>query len=382
MYERIQGNDMYNGGNNVPFSAQAQFNNVFLADPQTSVLTGETFTVPILPANVVGLNRDEYRAPRTYQYSIGVQEALGAKAVLSVAYVGSQSRNQNQWRQINLPDASTLPGLVASGGAGYNQLVPFLGFREIRWAENVQESHYNGLQASIRGQVHPDLTLSAGYTLSKAIDPTGNGGSQNGYDLNNISNPYVGFKYDEGPSAFDRRHVAYASFIYDIPLLKNSPNRGLKAALGGWQVSSIVTVESGAPLNILMSGTNVASVIPNIQNRPDINGSIRYPKRVDQWFDTSVFSAPADGEWGNLPAHSVRGPGRQNWTLAVFKNFAFTETARLEFRAEAFNAWNHPQFLGNVQGGGISNQFGASNFGAVTGAYDPRTFQFGLKLFF
>lgn len=91
--------------------------------------------------------------------------------------------------------------------------------------------------------------------------------------------------------------------------------------------------------------------------------------------------------WANLfpVVHdALRGPGRDNWNLALFKSFLISEArgSRLEVRAESFNTWNHTQFEGNVQNGGISTNLGASNFGAVTSAFDPRVFQFGAKLLF
>ncbi len=92
------------------------------------------------------------------------------------------------------------------------------------------------------------------------------------------------------------------------------------------------------------------------------------------------------GTWavGQHARNSVRGPGRDNWNLSLYKNFLFSETrgSNLQFRAEFFNIWNHTQFQGDTQNGGISTNLGSNNFGAVTNAYDPRTIQLALKLFF
>ena len=107
-------------------------------------------------------------------------------------------------------------------------------------------SHNRGdrLQVDLTSHLR-DLTLRAYYTLSRAIDPT-NAGSGRG-DLGNVSNPHLGWKYDEGPSEFDRTHNGAVNFIYDIPFLRNSSNRLLKATVGGWGVSRIVTLTSGLP---------------------------------------------------------------------------------------------------------------------------------------
>jgi len=106
------------------------------------------------------------------------------------------------------------------------------------------------------------------------------------------------------------------------------------------------------------------------------------PKKI-QYIDPAAFALPALGAFGNLGRNALRGPGRDNWNLSLFKSFLFSETrgSRLEFRVETFNTWNHTQLRGDT-GGGISNNFGASNFGQFTSAFDPRILQLGLKLYF
>jgi hypothetical protein len=378
MYERIQGNDMYNAGPNIPFSTSVTFNNgVLLANPNTSVQTGNTLTAPITVADITGLDRKEYKLPVTYQYSVGVQQGFGAKSVLTVSYVGNQSRHQNDYRETNLPDQSLLPSIAAGTAGSYNTLVPFLGFHSIKQSETVQNGHYNSLQAEFRSQMTRDLSLQAAYTFSKAFDPaTGNNNVQ---DLNNVSNPYSS-TYDNGPSNLDRRHIAFVNFIYEIPFLKNSSSRLLKSTVGGWQVSGVVSLVSGNPINITEGGTanNITSVLPNSNNRPNVNGSVGTPHTVSSWFDASAFSPTAAGEFGDMPRNSVYGPGRQNWNIAFFKSFVFSESrgSRLELRAETFNTFNHTQFKD------VSNTFTNSNFGAVTTAHDPREIQLGVKVIF
>ena len=396
MYERIQGNDMYNAGPNIPFSTSVTFNNgVLLSNPNTSLSTGNTLTAPITVADITGLNRKQYKLPVTYQYSVGVQQGFGAKSVLSVSYVGNQSRHQNDYRETNLPNQSLLPSIAAGTAASYNTLVPFLGFHSIKQSETVQNGHYNSLQAEFRSQMTRDLSLQAAYTFSKAYDPaTGNNNVQ---DLNAVSNPYS-YTYDNGPSNLDRRHIAFVNFIYEIPFLKNSSSRLLKSTVGGWQVSGVVSIASGNPINITEGGitncaqipapssctgsligtANITSVLPNSNNRPNVNGSVGTPHTVSSWFDKSAFSPTAAGEFGDMPRNSVYGPGRQNWNIAFFKSFVFSETrgSRLELRAETFNTFNHTQFKD------VSNTFTNSNFGAVTTAHDPREIQLGVKVVF
>jgi outer membrane receptor protein involved in Fe transport len=376
MYERIQGNDMYNAGTNIPFSATASLNNVELSNPKINIQSGSALTgLPIVVPSITGLDKNNYKAPVTYQFSLGVQQALGSRSVLSVAYVGSQARHQNDYREIDLVNQSLLPGLVSNPGP-YNTLVSFPGFRSLKLSENEANSHYNSLQVDLHGNVRNDLTLQVGYTYSKSVDPS-TGGS--GLDLANVSNPYLGWKYDLGPSIYDRPNVAFVNFVYQVPFLKDSNNRLLKSTLGGWELSGIVTMESGIPINITQGGTNVCSLpIGTCTNRPDLTGAISYPHTVKQWFSTSAFAAPPQGTWGNLGYNAVRGPGRDNWNLSLFKKFLLSERrgSDLEFRADAFNAWNHTQFRN------VSNNDTASDFGQVTSAYDPRTFQLGAKIVF
>jgi len=392
MYERIQGNDMYNAATNPGFGYSLNTNYVSLSNPHNSI-TGAAISVPIVPASVTGINQS-YKVPTSYSYSAGVQQAIGKNAVLSVSYVGNQNRYQSYYQEINTPPAADLANLQAGSSATpFNGLVPYQGFAQIKQAFTGQNSHYNSLQSEVHGHVTHDLYVQGAFTLSRAIDPsTGNG---NGWDLDPVSNPYVGWKYDNGPSLFDRTAVAFVNFVYDIPFLKNSSDKLLRTTVGGWQFSGIVMMQSGAPYNLGINGTNVASVFPggDVANRPNITGSVSYPKTAVtssgrttgiQWINPAVYSSPAAGTWGNAGFDSVRGPGRDNWNLALFKRFIISESrgSEFQFRAESFNTWNHTQFGGAGQNGGFSGNFGAGNFGQVTGAFDPRVFQLGAKLIF
>jgi hypothetical protein len=310
-------------------------------------------------------------------------------------------RHESYWQELNIPAVSQLASLQSTGVGTdgvthFNGLVPYQGYNSIKQAFNGANSHYNSLQTEVHGRITHDLTLQAAYTLSRAIDPsTGQNGGNNGWDLSWVTNPYVGWRYDVGPSVLDRTNVFFVNFVYDIPFLKNSSNRLLRTAIGGWELSGIVTAESGAPLNLAINGHNVASIFPagDLSNRPDVTGAISYPKTPVisngvvtgiQWVDPAAFSAPAAGTWGNLGFDALRGPGRDNWNLALFKNFVISESrgSAFQFRAESFNTWNHTQFGGSGQNGGFSNNFGAGNFGQVTSAFDPRVFQLGAKLIF
>jgi hypothetical protein len=383
MYERIQGNDVYNGGSNVPFSAQVNFNNVSLSNPNTSLLTGQTLVSPITVGGLTTISQTDYKAPASYQFSIGVQRELARNSVLSISYVGNQNRHQNDYREINLPSPSQLPALI-NGTVSYNTVVPYLGFNSIRQSENAMNSHYNSMQVNFHSQISKDLNLQAVYTLSKAFDPLNQGGGAG--DLTNVSNPY-NRAYDNGPSPLDRRHVAIVNFIYQLPILRSKDtNAALRTALGGWEISGIGTMETGLPLNINQGGSQGSNGLQNSTNRPDVKGSISEPHTLQSWFDNApgtggckgAFCSPAVGAWGNFPARSIYGPGRNNWNLSLFKSFNFIESrgSRLELRMETFNTFNHTQYQN------VSTSFSDGRFGQVTSTYNPRNVQLGVKVMF
>jgi hypothetical protein len=375
MYERIQGNDVYNAGTNVPYSAQVSYNNVSFSNPNQSLLTGQTLVAPVTVSSITGLVSTDYKPPSSTQYSIGVQRELAPGQVVSFSYVGNAQRHQNDYRDINLPSQSVLPALI-QGTVNYNTVLPYLGFSGIKMSENAENGHYNSFQINYHGQIQRRLTLQAVYTLSKAWDPVNQGG--NAQDLETVSDPY-NRAYDNGPSPLDRRNIAIVNLIYQLPFFQGANTNSLvKATLGGWELSGIGTMESGLPLNINLGGAQGSNGLANATNRPNVNGSVSEPHSLTDWFNASDFSLPALGAWGNFPARTIYGPGRDNWNVSLFKAFTFSEARgyRLELRVETFNTFNHTQFQN------IDSTFTDSRFGQVTSTYNPRNIQLGVKLLF
>lgn len=378
MYERIQGNDVYNAGPNVPFSSSVTFNDVSLSNPGKSLITGATVPSPITVASITGLSYSDYKPPVSYQYSIGVEREIAPNSVLNISYVGNQNRHQNDYRNTNLPNQALLPSLINDGTKNpaynknlfYNTVVPYAGFGSIILAENPGNGHYNSLQVSLNSQIRKDLSMNVAYTLSRAIDPSTGG------DLYHVSDPY-NRAYDNGPSAFDRTNILVVNFIYDLPIFRHSQHQLLKSALGGWEVAAIGTMQSGLPIFITESGAQSNNGVPDATNRPNLTGNISYPGTVGSFF-AGDFSNPAYGQWGNLGKGAIRGPGRDNWNVSLFKSFMISEEHRrsFELRVETFNTWNHTEFRN------VGTSFGSSQFGQVTSTWDPRTFQLGAKLHF
>jgi hypothetical protein len=395
MYERVQGNDMYNAATNVPANASVNFNNVLLASPKTSAATGTTLTAPIVVASIQGIEADNYKLPSTTQYSAGIQHQITTGTIFDVSYVGTLLRHQSDDRDINLPQATAteslqqvLAGLIGSS-SNYNQTLPFKGFGGIKQFMNEANGEYNSIQAALHLNIHQDLQAQFGYTYSHAYDTAQSNG--NGLDLDNVSNPYAGWKFDWGPSMYDRHQVAFLEYEWSMPFFRHSTDLASKL-LGGWELAGSSSFEGGAPINVTLGGNQGSNGLQNGTNRPNLLGSVYYPKVRSsggmQWFspgfgvNNPTFGTPTPGAWGNLPFNALRGPGSQNWNMALHKIFRFTEHSNFELRAEAFNVFNHPQWIANGNQGGIGTSVNGGNFGLITSAADPREFQLAGKIHF
>ena len=135
-------------------------------------------------------------------------------------------------------------------------------------------------------------------------------------------------------------------YVWEMPLGKGKRylTRGGLAdwVLGGWQTNGILTIQSGLPFSPVL---NTSTTNTGTGSRPNYSGAkINYPHTLQQWFDPSVFSIPAPYTYGNAGRDILFGPGRVNWDMSLFKDFVIHEQTRFEFRAEAFNVFNHPQF--------------------------------------
>jgi hypothetical protein len=157
----------------------------------------------------------------------------------------------------------------------------------------------------------------------------------------------------------------------------------LNYLVGGWQFNSNTTIQSGLPFNVgYDSGANV-DVGPN---RPNVNGEVRIIGTREQWFDTTAFSNPGVGNWGNLRRNALRGPGYWRTDASLFKKFIFSESKELEFRIESVNVFNHVNLENpDTNIGNPANP--NANAGRITstayfGTDLQRNFQFALKLKF
>lgn len=352
---------------NPPFSASATVTNPVLGDPAAGI--PPTARAP-LGLRGTGL---PFKTPQSQQWNVGIQRQLYSRGAIDVSYVGS--RGDNLLRPIDVNQAQ--PADVVATGA-LNRARPYFGYAGITIIDTTAKSRYHGLLASFRHDAGRAGTLSLAYTLSRnQTDAT------NDRDVIDIpQNPLdPGAEYADART--DRRHIFNASYVYELPFFRGSANALLAAVLGGWQVSGITTVQSGAPVPRIVGPTsggtrgNRVNVIGDPQT-----GNLDWPR----WFDPAAFAPANVGEYGDSPRAPLRLPGRNQTDLAMSKNF-YAWGKRLQFRADAINAFNHTQFTtvnadcSGAPASATSCAFTGSTVGNITGARNPREFQFSLKLY-
>ncbi len=359
-HERIQGNDIYNIGPNPPFSFTASIFDTQLSNPGG----GAAARFP------GGLRTYDgtYKIPQVQNWNAGIQHRYAGGIVVQASYIGTAASYLQTVRNINQPMAESA-ALVRSGQAIVNQVRPYLGWDQIRVYENSTNSSYHSLQASVRTEDWHGLTLQTSYTLSKAMDYTS--GDVGGTKHQDSYNP----RAEYGPSNFDRRHILLFSYVYDLPTPAGWSG-ALKALLGDWTLSGISAFQTGTPLNITISGDphgigQCVGCRPNASGDPNLaSGQTR-----GRFFDIDAFSDVEPGVFGNSERNSVTRAGTNNFDISLFKNFPVSESVRAQFRAEAFNAFNHTQWTG------YRTTYGGSGFGSVTSARDARVFQLALKFY-
>ena len=356
-------------------------NNIFFSLPGLPLTLSNPFPsfFPFpLPDSALAIQRD-LRTGYMQHWNFNVERQIGAKSVLEVAYVGSKGTKLLTARDINQPQPSVLPpGLP---------IVPRPNpqFDDINLLESRANSNYNALQARFQQRLARGFSTLASYTWSKSIDDASNFFSSAG-DPNFPQNSY-NVAAERGRSNFDVRHRLSVSYSYALPFGKGRQyltNDGwLSTVVSGWETYGIVTVQSGRPFTVALlpeidnSGTGRSILGFGANDRPNLVGNPELSNpTTGQWFNTAAFAFPAPGTFGNAGRNILDGPGYQTVNVSLLKNTVLSERLTLQFRAEAFNLFNHPNF--NLP----DNFLGSPTFGLITSARDPRHIQFGLKLLF
>jgi hypothetical protein len=345
---------------NPPFQERLEVENTSLSNPGGG--TGRDFDLPI---NLSAIDPNQ-RTPYTEQWNINVQQLLGAATVLEVGYVGTRGRHMMRSRDIN---EGPLNADVPAGRISANALRPYQGWGQISWREQTYDSNYHGLQVGLDGRVKRNLNLRASYTLSRTRDNADNRGHIYGASAYNNLMPDLLV----GPASFDTPHRFVSSVIYRAPWLAERRDV-LGAVAGGWSISTIFTAETGYPFTPSI-GVDRAGLGAARDQRPVVVGDWRVSNpTADRWFNTDAFQMPEPGTLAATPRNFMRLPGRTTWDIMMAKTFPLAGAARLEVRAEAFNAFNTTQFSG--LGTNLSNV----NFGRAISAHPARRVQLGLRL--
>ncbi|MGI9165922.1 MAG: carboxypeptidase regulatory-like domain-containing protein [Pyrinomonadaceae bacterium] len=355
--------------------------NLFFPLPGLPLTLGNPFPAffPFpLPDSAQAIQRD-LRTPYMQHWNLNLQQQLGRSRVLEVGYVGSKGTKLLSARDLNQPQPSALP----PGLPFVPRPVPQ--FDEINTIESRASSNYHSLQGRLQQRLSAGLAMLTSYTWSKSIDDASNFFPSAG-DPNYPQNSYD-LRAERGRSNFDVAHRLSVSYVYDLPFGKGRAYLADEGAwstfLTGWQTSGIVTLQSGRPFTVALSreldnsGTGISALGFGANDRPNVVGNPALSGRSPEaWFNTSAFAFPPRGTFGNAGRNILDGPAYHNVNASLSKNTALSERFNLQFRAEVFNLFNHPNF--NLP----DNFLGSPTFGSITSARDPRHIQFGLKLLF
>jgi hypothetical protein len=233
---------------------------------------------------------------------------------------------------------------------------------------SVGNSSYNGLQVSANKRFHRGLTIMANYTWSKVLDIGSNDGDA-------PTNPY-NIRNDRGPANFNLPHKFVASFVWQIPG-QSLHSAWARHAFGGWELNGIFNIQSGNPYTVTSGVDNSQTAVnadrANLIGNPKISGDRIKQQQLKQWFNTAAFTVNPIGTFGNVGRNTMIGPNQENIDFGIIKTFTIKERFKAQFRAEAFNLFNHANF--NNPNANVS----AATFGTITGAGAPRVLQLAWK---
>ncbi len=365
----------------------------------TSALGSARGVLTQLGSRIEATTRDIV-APRTRQINVNIQRELPFSTLLEVAYVGTRGFNLHRneegglslnqlppelmslgsklTEQVDNPFYATAfaTGVLAGTKTSRAQLLrPYPQFTEIIPIYSVgASSFYNSLQVSANKRFSKGLQMQLAYTWAKNIDD-----GMSHQDSYNI-------RADRALSDIDVSHRAVIMGVYELPFGRGRHwgrdwSRLLDIAAGQWQVNGLVTLSAGTPIGI--SASNNAGIFNQAirANSNGKSGKLTGPvqERLSAYFDKSVYSQPAAFTFGNMGPRlpDIRNDGMYNFDLSLFKDFQVVERVKLQFRAEALNAFNTPRFSGP------DTSVTSSSFGVISSqANAPRQVQLGLKALF
>jgi Carboxypeptidase regulatory-like domain len=353
----------YNCANNYPF-----VQSITLINPQFPNPVGTGQAAPLAAPNLSGSDLNVKSASTTTTYSLTLEHQFPGWLV-SIGGSGDHTNGLPISLDINQPGPT--------GGFNYNPSIntgtyeyvygAYPGYGSLGTNYSIGKANWNALVVSARHSVGHGVFFTAAYTYSHGLSDAF---SQSFFGGTGVQNSHNAMQ-DYGNSAINVPQVLSLSYIWNIPFLKDKKNwEG--ALLGGWKFAGITAIQSGISLQPQLSVSN-----QGLATRPNASGAaLTYPKTPAEWFNTGAFSQPAYGEFGTAANGVITGPGLVTFDMALYKDFRLGEHQTIEFRGELFNIFNHTNFSG------VNTQFGASNFGQVTSALDPRIVEFALRYHF
>jgi Carboxypeptidase regulatory-like domain len=343
------------------------------------------------------------------QWNFTIQHELAKNLTMQIGYVGQKATHlvvpldlgQNQLDGAstpyiggyNGPQTTDSAGNVTGGGFGPNS------FADVYDTASVGTMRYDALQAVLQKRTSWGLEGQIAYTFGKCMtNSSGYYGTYSPASETTSSSAYQQNLYDSRSNwarcFYDSSQVLSAYALYELPVghgkqFGHDLPGAVNAAVGNWSLGPIFSYHAGFPLALYNSTDNSGTFSPNDgpgpgSARPNCNGPVHYVHQVIggqyEWFaNDSSFSPEAAGTFGTCPAQGpVIGPHYVDVDFSLQKNFQFTETKRLQFRADFLNAFNHP----NLAAPNTSYSPTSTNFGYITNSQDPRNLEFALKFYF
>ena len=369
---------------NAPFVSAQTFN----ASTAIPLTLSNPFPAAAAGAGSLTLSAIDRHLPEanSQQWGLNVQQALTHSLVLEVGYQGAKGTHLPLLYNLNQPP----PGLGTT--TQKQALRPYPQFGNITWLTARGDSSFNGLVTRLEQRYSNGLAFLLAYMYGKSIDDTPGTPFNVTPSRSSASDP-TNFRRERGLSGFDIRQRLVVSPVYQLPFGKGkqflNANRVASAIASGWEISGIVTLQSGRPFTALVSRDN-ANVLGSV-DRPNVVGDPTQPGPVaanpscaapsqirtpNYWFNPCAFVIAPAGTFGNEGRNNVIAPSFKNLDVVVSRVFVIRERLAIQFRAEAFNAFNHPNLDAPNQ------TVDGSAFAAVPVAEAARQLQFGLKIKF
>ena len=337
--------------------------------PRTAVTLDQHYAENLPPGAIASAVNPAFRTAYVSQWNFSIQHGLARNDLLEFSYLGSSAH-----RLPNLFDLNQCrPGSDLFCDPASK---PWSRYALLTWIDSSGNASNGALLTKYQHRTSHGLNLRFEYTLAKALTDTWQ------WSVFPHSQIAACRHCDKGPATFDVRHRAVASAVWEVPFGRRQDGaRLVRSVLGGWTLTAIVAMSTGQPSVLKGPNRTESLYVEPVPVRVCDGRSSRLSGTVRTngffWFDTTCFTAPAPGRFGNSGRTVLNGPGLNNWDLGIEKSFRFTrrEAARITIRGEIFNAWNHTQFQApnwDLRAG--------SNFGRVSSTRAPRLIQLGVKL--